>query len=123
MLRVTKEQFEAFSKQLLKSFEDRMVGHLWEFFPNRCKKIGDEQVRNTVHQGISRAASHGFVSERHVARYIDVMFFLGLDFDTSHESPWVANILARHNLTQEEKLQRLHDRALAELGREEDLKT
>jgi hypothetical protein len=72
-------------------FEDRVVAHLGRFFRRECDALGEEGTRERVRYGTERARSHGFVAERHVVKYIDLMFAYGRDFDA--DLPWAKRIL------------------------------
>lgn len=81
MLLVRSEQMAVFSAAAEKEFEDWMVAHLNRFFADRCKRMGEEALRELIRYGIHRAASYGLTIRREVCKYIDVMLVLGRDFD------------------------------------------
>jgi len=93
MLRIRKEQMDAFSQAAARSFEDRMVEHLTEFFPEQCEALGEPETREAIQHGINRAKTYGIISERDVCKYIDLMFTFGRDFDEDAELPWAGRIL------------------------------
>ena len=74
-------------------FEQRVYQHVREFFPNRCRELRPQGTREWIALGIERAAKYGFVLERDVCKYIDLMFHLGKDFDNDPLLPWVRPIL------------------------------
>ncbi len=117
MLVIRKTQMEAFSQYMEKSFEDRMLKHLREFFPVRCEDLQESELRQLVRQGVTRAGSHGFTSERDVARYTDLMFALGANFDQHRATAWAAAILRDRNAANEDKLRQLFDKAGESLKR------
>jgi len=93
MLTIRPDQMRVFSREALKSFEDRMVAHLAEFFPAQCKERGEEKTRETIRQGILNARKYGIVSELDVCIYIDIMLEYGDDFDVDPELPWAGQVL------------------------------
>ena len=93
MLKIRKEQMDAFSEAALRSFEGRMAAHLGEFFPKQCKALGEAHVRDTIRYGIERAKTFGIVSSRDVAKYVVLMIALGRNFDGDPKLPWAGDIL------------------------------
>jgi hypothetical protein len=112
MFRIRREQFEALSRTLRKSFEDRMVVHLRKFFPELCTSLGEDATRARISEGIRRAKAYRIVAERDVCRYIDLTFALGPDFDRDEALPWARQILNDPGLTDpSQKTRRLYDAA------------
>jgi len=110
MFKLRQEQMAAFTQAVLQNFEDRMVVHLNQFFPEQCTMLGEPKVRETIRYGIQRAASHGIVVERDVCKYLDLMFAFGPDFDQDPRHPWAAEILNDPKTTDPEtRLKRLCD--------------
>jgi hypothetical protein len=93
MLKIRKEQYEELGKISLKRFEDNMVEHIKEFFPENYDALGETVVRKVIEYGVERAEAHGFETEPDVNMYIDLMFLLGSHFDTDPQLPWAAEIL------------------------------
>src|SRR5262249_24775585 len=110
MLIIRDNQMETLKQEAVKSFEQRMVTHLNEFFPQECRRVGEQRVRAAIQQGIGRAAIYGITSEIDVARYIDLSVVLGLDFDAGKRQPWVPQILKNPNLRPDAKVQLIFDR-------------
>ncbi len=90
MLTIRPEQFAALAAAQAASFENRMVVHLNRAFEPKCREMGEPKVRETIRQGVEKAASYGITVERDVCRYIDQMFEFHPGFDTD---PWAAGIL------------------------------
>lgn len=107
MLTIRDQQMRAFRSAGLRRFEDKMVRHLMQFWPERCAAIGESAVRASVRQGVESAQRHGIVVEFDVARYLDLMYALSFDFDTSPATPWAAAILADPARTPGAKVDRL----------------
>ena len=113
MLVIRKEQMEVLSHYVLKGFEDRMVEHLNEFFPDQCETLGEPDVREAVQYGIDRAGSYGITSERDVCKYLNLMFTFGRDFDVDPRLPWAAAILNAGDVTDPtRKIERLYTEAM-----------
>lgn len=111
MFRLRIEQKEAFRRQALSDFEDRVVDHLQRCFPDRYQALGDAAIRAIIRQGIEGAATYGVVAERDVCTFIDLMLVLGVGFD--HERDWAVSILtAPSPKDPSEKLRLLHECAM-----------
>jgi hypothetical protein len=98
MLRIRKEQMDAFKEYMLKQFEDKMVIHLNKYFAGPCGELGEEGVREAIHHGVNQAETYGIVVEYDVSRYINLMFTFGRDFDKDPTLSWAASILNDQNL-------------------------
>jgi hypothetical protein len=98
MLKILKEQADAFSAAAVRDFENRMVKHLRRFFRADCRILGEEGVRETIRHGVLRAAGYGIVSEHDVALYLNLMMALGRDFDRDPRLPWARAVLVDTSL-------------------------
>ena len=93
MLKIRKEQMTTFRTAAFRRFEDDMVEHVKEFFPNHYRIAGEPIVRNVIQYGIERSQIYDFTTERNMCLYITVMFMLGSNFDTDLFFPWAPEIL------------------------------
>jgi len=125
MVIVRNDQMDELGDKELQKFQDKMVPHLNEFFPDQCEALGEEQVREAILYGVERAETYGIVIEQDVCNYIDLMFALGKDFDTDPEEPWAGEILndesspsptAKVNKLYDEALRRIDEVARREEG-------
>lgn len=116
MLKIRREQTEAFREVEIKGFEDRMLDHLWTLFPAYCEVLGDTKLRRLVREGMSRAGRYGIDTEQGVCVYVDAMFAFGRDFDTDPSLPWAAEILTSRSIQgQHLRADQLFDAALDHL--------
>lgn len=97
MLTIKKEQEQKFSDLSLKKFEDDMVEHIKEFFPNHFFTIQEKGIRDTIQYGYRRAKSYDFTTQRNVCKYLNNMIILGSNFDADPMHPWVHSILLEDN--------------------------
>ena len=86
MLDIRTEQMAAFRAQLLKQFENRMVKHIGQAYPDQFEAMldpesGDAPVRTLVRKGVEKAAGYGIDIEADVARFIDLMVEIDPDLD------------------------------------------
>lgn len=93
MLVIREEQMAMFAAGAEERFVERIVQHLQKFWPVKCKRQGTRHVRSITRGGIDRARSHGLRSEYDIARFIDLMYILDLEFDTNPEYKWVQRFL------------------------------
>jgi hypothetical protein len=98
-------------------FQDKMVAHLKEFFPEACEELGEPQVRESISHGVERAESYGLVDEQDVCTYIDVMYVFGPDFDRAPECSWASRILKDESIDDPgDRAEMLHEEALAQVA-------
>jgi hypothetical protein len=113
MLRIYKNQMEAFEHEARADFHDRAVAHAERRFPQQWRHLGKEQIEAVVTRAIESAGAHGFTLERTILRYLEVVFMLGSGFATDRQYRWAAQILADDGLAHETaRANRLHERAL-----------
>ena len=112
-MKIRNEQMEAFSQAATRDFEDRMVGHLKEFFPKRYRALGEAKTREVVREGITRAGQYGIVAEQDVCIFTDLMIAFGRRFDETPHLPWATETLNDENIPDpREKTERLRTAAI-----------
>ncbi len=113
MLKIREEQMDTFRSAAFKRFEDDMIEHIKEFFPNHFRIAGEPTIRKVVQYGIERSNTYGLVTERNMCLYITVMFMLGSNFDKDFFFPWAPEILKDKNeLNPSVRADKLADTAL-----------
>jgi len=93
MLTIRQKQMDALAAVTRERFQERLEAHVRKVFPDDCKALGEDGVRELVVEGIERAEGHGLSAERDVCRYVDLLFLLGRDFETREEMAWAKGIL------------------------------
>lgn len=93
MLIITKAQLERLDAVHLDRFKARVIDHLRELFPALVGRPAEEFDRE-IDAGIAEARSRGVISERDIARYLDLRAKLGVGFLADPEHEWIAAILA-----------------------------
>lgn len=93
MLTIRKEQFAVFQKVAVEDFENRMLDHIKQFFPDRLEQPGEAAMRGLIRYGIQRAASYDIEEQPDVCQFIDFMIVFGRDFDRDPALPWASSIL------------------------------
>ncbi|AKT38681.1 hypothetical protein [Chondromyces crocatus] len=121
-MKISQPQLDTFAQTNPAIFTEWLIDHVHRFFADCCDELGPETVRLEVHEAIQRAAHHGFVEPLHIARYTDMVFEFGTDFDDDPRFPWAAQILADPALsTPAERMERLHAAALDQVTRDAQL--
>jgi len=93
---IRSEQKAALGKRRLELFKHALAEHLQGLFPTACEQLDESALRSQIDYGIEKAALHGIDTERQAAKYLELMFILGRDFDTDPTYPWAAEILSPH---------------------------
>lgn len=116
MLQIRKEQSDSFSVVMRRKFNNRMVLHIQECFPEHYEKLREDNTRELVDIGVDKAATYDIVSERDVCKFIDLMLGFGVDFDENPEYPWASDILNDETLNSPSiKTNKLYDAAMEHL--------
>lgn len=115
MFSLSDGQMRVLAARTARGFEERMLVHLGRYFPRRVAALGDAGARALIRTGIARAAGHGFVDERDVCRFVDLMVAIGPEFD--REAPWAVRLLADRTGDPGIRAVRLHEAGLAHLRR------
>lgn len=115
MLFIRREQNEQLREARLRAFESAMLPHLAKCFPEKCRDLGQAGVRQSVRTGVENARKYGIRNRYDVARYIDLMYVLCFDFDTSRRTPWAAEVLTEEAAGPREKMDRLYEKTDREL--------
>ncbi len=97
MLKVLDAQLDHLAALSREDFTAEMRSHLRERYPDACAPMTDAELTAHIEHGVTRAAGYGIEIAGDVARYVDLMFQLGLDFD--RDVDWARAILNRPDFT------------------------
>jgi hypothetical protein len=106
---------QVFNENSLKEFEDRMAEYLAKRFSPIWTAKGESAGRKSIQRGIESSRKYGITAENDVARYIDLMYRLGEDFDTSPNTPWAARILENSDFGSSVKMDMLCEQAESQM--------
>lgn len=106
-------QIASLNKASMLHFEDRMHSYLARFFSEAVARIDAAGLRSAIRQGVTRAEAYGIKSEKDVARYIVLSFFLGLESARGVPHSWVSELLQDHAITPKARLKSIYDRISA----------
>jgi len=101
----------AFALAAREAFEDRMIARFAARFPDQCAELGPVGLLRHVTASIERTRGYGITTERDVAAFLRMTFFLGFDFDL--RAPWASVILTDRSAPASARLQSLADAARA----------
>src|SRR5262245_5716804 len=93
MLVIRNEQMAVFSREQWVRFEWQALAHVRHCFPDQWRTLGEGDTMLRVQDGLRRAQNYGFESEYDLLRFLNVMFTLGVDFDSAEEYSWTREIL------------------------------
>jgi hypothetical protein len=98
MLVIRKDQLQALAASRRKDFERRLLSHLRKWFPGETAELGETGLLAWISHGQQCAAAYGFVSERDICKYLDLMLVFGQDFDTDPKHAWASAFLRGKSL-------------------------
>jgi len=113
MLTIRREQENVLAEDRERRFRVQLAAHLVECFPERCRELGEAQLDEEIRRGIGRARAHGFVGERDLCKYMNLVFTFGRDFDRDAALSWASELLELGCLPSQ-KMDRLYQKAIAE---------
>lgn len=118
MLVIRQEQMEVLSAYMRTQFEQRMVMHLRDKFPERTQDLPDERIRLVVQNSIKKAESFGIEYEDDIRRFTEYLVIYGTRLDTREEIQWLGDILRRNDLDGTAKMDLIDQRELQVLRRQ-----
>jgi hypothetical protein len=109
---------EAFATMEASVFEEKALAHLQQNLPEACAELGDAAVRKSIRLAIRKCTEYQFFTVSETLRYLNVMYWVGFEFDEDPQCPWAQEILNNEDLESEERLDALEQTALRELAAE-----
>lgn len=103
------QQIEVYKEIALKNFEDKMLNHIKEFFPNHFNMIPEDCIREIIQLGYEKAKGYGFTTQRNVCLYINIMLVVGSNFDVDPMYSWVSTHLVDSGDYPNVRMNRLSD--------------
>ncbi len=107
MLIVNKKQMDAFSRILLRDFEETTRKRIRKKLPEQSDEINDEAFHKLITDGIAKAESYDIIEKEDIKIYLEYMVYCSPDFDTNKNSAWAPKILKIRNLKGSEKIARM----------------
>ncbi len=111
LFQIRREQIEALAAASVEQFQDNIIEHLRQVWPEETGAMTDDELLAWVRYGVDRGAPYGIDTEFDVARFIDLMFVFDTEFDTNESLPWAAEILRDDSLDGRRRIDALMKRA------------
>jgi len=86
------DQLEELSKSKREDFVDRLMKHFAAVWPDKVKALG-AGYKKWIESGVESADRHGLNTEQSVARYVNLWFVWGKDFENDPKHAWAKEIL------------------------------
>jgi hypothetical protein len=112
MLKIRREQIEAFEAQAWRELRRELVNTFRVAFPERYEELGEQATHDAVRQAMDRADSCGFATRQALTRFVELTFHLGREFDRDPQLEWVGEILHAPNQDADTMAGRLYLKAL-----------
>jgi hypothetical protein len=109
-------QFEILRRATLQRFVERLMAHFAELWPREAAALG-ERYRQFITRAVEKAQGYGLNNERAIARYVNLCFVWGADFETRPQHQWALEILTDENRSAPLKAHQLAWRTREELKR------
>lgn len=109
-------QFEILRRATLERFVERLMKHFAEVWPRQAAEIGP-RYREFITRAVDKAHSYGLDNERAVARYVNLWFVWGADFESRPQHHWALEILSDDKRSAHLKAHQLAWRTHEELRR------
>ncbi len=111
MLMIRKEQIKAFARVREEVFEKRAVIYLQEHFPEKCSKLGHDELFESVRTAMDRRDKYRFRTEEMIFAYLDLMYTLGFHFENDEQYNWAQEILEDKDLGPRTRMALVRQRA------------
>jgi hypothetical protein len=116
MLTISAEQMAVLSTAALDQFVERQCERLRERFTARCSKLGDDDLRDLVRRGVDAAELYEIDDEAEVACFLEHFLHWPGEIESRSNGHWATVILDDPDLTGIQKLERMDDHVLFDLG-------
>jgi hypothetical protein len=94
-MRLSSAQVKILSDENARRFEDRCVEMIRKSWRDEAAHLDDAALREVVRERIASGARYGFTGQRDLFRFINLSFYLGLDFEQRPELDWAVELLER----------------------------
>lgn len=106
MLTIRKEQLAAFEREIERTRIQSCINYVRGINPAMCTH---------VEAAVRKCRTYGFNTERQVQRFMNLLCWLGPDFENNPEYPWADSILKNTAVEPETRIVLLTDKAIEAL--------
>ena len=107
MFQLRSEQLDSIIAGRRKNYEDRLIEHVQEAFPEEVWDLPKDLLRHRIRKSIDCALTFGLESEEDIASFVDLTFELGEDFHTQPSYDWTRRILLDPQLEGRSKISKI----------------
>jgi hypothetical protein len=86
------EQFDALQLELQQRLVERLRAHFSQTWPQQVKALGN-RYQEFITSGVQKAQSYGLDTEQAIARYLNLWFVWGAEFEARPQHKWAREIL------------------------------
>lgn len=109
MLLIRPQQMHSLGLAAGQRFEDRLLAHIRNFFPDVCDRLGEDGTLQAIRHAMDRTRVYRLTTERQIAKYLNLQFVFGLHFDET--VPWAAAVLGELEEPASVRMDRLSEKA------------
>src|SRR5277367_3660426 len=106
MLVIRQEQTQALRMAQRARFIERLMSLFAGLWPQQTSKLGND-YRHFIESSVERAIFFGIETESAVARFVNLSFVWGPEFELRAEHAWALDILEDSNLREQIKIHEL----------------
>lgn len=106
-MKIRKEQMDALGAKKAKRFEDRLVAHIQDEYPDVVFDMPEAQVRDRVRACLERARRYDMQTEEDLAAFTELDFELGECFDEQQQ--WAAEVVNDREIDGHQKIVALEE--------------
>jgi hypothetical protein len=103
MLTIRDVQFKALSKSREPRLRARLEAHANQFFAEETATLTETAMDAILEQAIARPRQYGFKTDCDAAKWVNLMFTFGRDFDTDPRLAWAGELLAQAGKTEDRR--------------------
>jgi len=116
---IREAQMQVLQAAAREKFLKRLMAHFIEVWPEQVKDLGDN-YREVIERGVAKALNYDIAAEQCIARYLNLWFVWGVEFEDNPEFEWAKEILEDPSRPQHLKAHQLSWRTKKELEMHEN---
>ena len=99
MLIIKAHQIEAFARPSMERYEKALIEYLRTAWPRECRLTGgDAALLHAVRRIVRAAQANGYETSRQLTLYANLVFSLGIGFDTDPQFHWASTALLNESI-------------------------
>lgn len=92
MLSIDRKQYDFLQEALRGAFKQKLAAHVRTHFPRHAAAAGERGMAGLIELALIRAQRRGYLAEREIALWLNMMLQLGVAFDEDPLLPWRGNL-------------------------------